>query len=196
MFVPDLVVERGGLGHFKDSQLTAANASSAAADHLFRRLVCGAGFLRALGIILALDDTGGFSAPAAQVIKLGTADLAAAYHLDRVDHRRIEREHPLDAFAVGNLAHGEVFVEPAARAADAHALVGLNAAAVALDHLDVDEQRVAGREVGDFLAGGQAADLLLLELFDEVHGKSPSRLAFAWSMISSENRYPLFGIML
>src|ERR1700756_3763266 len=125
--------------------------------------------------LLLLDDAGGFAAPAAQVIELGPAHLAAAHDLDRVDHGRIEREHALDAFAVGNLTHGEVLVEPAARAADAHALVGLHAAAVALDHLDVDEQRVAGREVGDFLAGGQPADLLLLELFDEVHGKSPSR---------------------
>src|SRR5262249_34890128 len=142
------------------------------------------------------DDAGGFAAPAAQVIELGAAHLAAAHDLDRVDHRRIERKHALDPFAVRNLAHGEVLVEPAAGAADAHALIGLHAAAVTLDHLDVDHHGVAGREVGDFLAGRQPADLLLLDLFDEVHGKSPSRLAFAWSMISSENRYPLFGIML
>src|ERR1043166_4570078 len=125
--------------------------------------------------LLLLDDAGRLAAPAAQVIELGAAHLAAAHHLDRVDHRRIEREHALDAFAVGNLTHGEVLVEPAAGAADAHALVGLHAAAVTLHHLDVDEQRVARCEVGDILAGGEFGDLLLLELLDEVHGKSPSR---------------------
>src|SRR5262249_8390812 len=129
--------------------------------------------------LLLLDDAGGFAAPAAQVIELGAAHFAAAHDLDRVDHRRIEREHALDALAVGNFSYREVLVEPAAGAADAHALIGLHTAAVALDHLDVDEHRVAGPEGGDFLAGGQAADLLLFELFNEVHRKSPSRLAFA-----------------
>src|SRR5262249_58440098 len=102
---------------------------------------------RGLGLarltILLLGDTGGLAAPAAQVIELGAPHLAAAHDLDRVDHGRLQREHALDAFAVGNLAHREVLVEPAARPADAHALVGLHAAAVALDHLDVDDDRVA-----------------------------------------------------
>src|ERR1019366_5105415 len=72
------------------------------------------------------------AAQAAQVIKLGAAHLAAAHDLDRVDHRRVQREHALDALAIRNLAHGEVLVQPGARAADAHALVGLDAALVAL----------------------------------------------------------------
>src|ERR1700736_5533821 len=89
---------------------------------------------RPLGL---LDDAGRLAAQAAQVIELGAAHLAAAHHLDRIDHRRIEREHALDALAVGDLAHGEVLVEARAGAADADALIGLHAAALALDHLDV-----------------------------------------------------------
>src|SRR5690349_13561100 len=93
MIVPDLVIERAGLGHIRNSQFAAAEV------RLFRRLVLsrpGGGF----DMILALDDASGFSAPAAQVIKLGAAYLAAAHDFYRVDHRRIERKHPLDAFAV------------------------------------------------------------------------------------------------
>src|SRR5215470_6383254 len=123
---------------------------------------------------LALDDARRLAAAAAQIIELGAADLAAAHDLDRVDHRRIEREHALDALAIGDLANREVLVEARARAADADALVSLDAALLALDHLDVDEHGVARLEVGDVLAGGKLRYLLLFELLDQVHGKSPS----------------------
>src|SRR3984885_11054928 len=121
---------------------------------------------RALGL---LDDAGRLAAQIAEVIKLGTAYLAAAHHLDRVDHRRHHREHAFDAFAVGNLAHGEALVEPAAGAADADAFIGLHAGAIAFHHLDVDDQGIAGPEVGNRLAGGQLFELLFFELLDEVH---------------------------
>src|SRR5262249_30344900 len=74
---------------------------------------------------------------------------------------------------VGNLAYREALVDTAARAADAHALIGLEPGALALDHLDVDDHGVARPEVGNFLVGGQLGDLLLLELFQQVHGCSP-----------------------
>ena len=114
------------------------------------------------------------AAQAAQVIELGAAHLAAAHHLDRVDHRRIEREHALDAFAVGDLAHGEVLVQPAPGAADADAFVGLHAALVALDHLDVDQHGVARGELRNFFAGRELLDLLFFERLDEVHGSISS----------------------
>src|SRR6266852_237531 len=113
----------------------------------------GAGGLA--GALLALADAGRFAAPLAQVIELGAAHLAAAHHLDRIDHRRIERKDALDALAVGDLAHGEVLVEAGARAADADALIGLDSAALALDHLVVDEDGVARLEVGNLFAGGK-----------------------------------------
>src|ERR1043166_3260921 len=124
--------------------------------------------------LLLLDDAGRLAAPSAQVIELGAAHLAAAHHLDRVDHRRIEREHALDALAIRDLANRDVLVEARAGAADADALVGLDAALLALHHLDVDEHRVARLEVGNLLAGGKLRYLLLFELLDQVHGKPPS----------------------
>src|SRR5262249_2387571 len=135
-------------------------------------------FAAAIGIALTfsgpLGDARRLAAAAAQVIELGAAHLAAAHDLDRVDHRRIERKHALHALAIRNLAHGEIFVEPVAGAADAHALVGLHAGALALDHLDVDDHRIARGEIRNVLAGGQLFDLLLLELLDQIHGNSPS----------------------
>src|SRR5689334_13501844 len=77
--------------------------------------------------VLLLDDAGRLAAQLAQVIQLGATDLAAAHHLDRVDHRRHHGEYALDAFAVGNLADGEALVEPAAGTANADAFIGLHA---------------------------------------------------------------------
>src|SRR5215813_11624533 len=125
-------------------------------------------------MVLLLDDAGSFAATPAQVIELGAAHLAAAQDLDRVDHGRIERKDALHALAVRNLAHGEILVEARARAADANALIGLDAGALALDHLDVDEDGVARREIRDRLAGGQLRDLLFFELVNQIHGNSPA----------------------
>src|SRR5262245_30854161 len=137
------------------------------------------GLLRLVGalagvVILLLADARSLAAATAQVIELGAAHLAAAHELDRVDHGRIERKDALHAFAIGNLAHGEILVEARARAADANALISLDAGAVALDHFDVDEDRVARREIRDFLAGGKLRDLLFLELVNQIHGNSPA----------------------
>src|SRR5919197_2213427 len=110
----------------------------------FRRSLLGGllGFRRAFlgaAMVLLLADARGFAAAAAQIIKLGAANLAAAHDFDRVDHRRIERKHAFHAFAVGNLAHREILVQARARAPDANALIGLDTRALAFDHLDVDE---------------------------------------------------------
>src|SRR5262249_60149026 len=78
-------------------------------------------------VTLLLADARGLAAGTAQVIELGAAPLAAAHQLDRVDHGRIERKDALHTLAVGNLAHGEILVEARARAADANALIGLDA---------------------------------------------------------------------
>src|SRR5712691_4083740 len=115
--------------------------------------------------------------------------LAAADDLDRVDHRRIERKDALHALAVGNLAHGETFVEARAGAPDADALIGLDAAALALDHLVIDEDGVARSEIRDFLARGKLRNLLFFELLNEIHGNSPS----AAPMSRGARAYRLFG---
>src|SRR3954471_14616918 len=129
----------------------------------------------------ALGNTGGFAAQAAQIVQLGAPHLAAADELDRVDHRRQQREHALDALAVGNLTDREALVQARTGAADADALVGLDAGALAFDHLDVDDHGVARLEVRNRLAGGELVGLLLVERLNEVHGKfsvgcAPARL--------------------
>src|SRR4029453_2600800 len=110
--------------------------------------------------VLLLDDAGRLAAQLAQVIQLGATPLAAAHHLDRVDHRRHHREHALHAFAVGNLADGEALVEPAAGTADADAFIGLHAGALPFDHLDVDDHGIAGAEFRNRLGRRQFFELL------------------------------------
>jgi hypothetical protein len=102
------------------------------------------------------------------------ADLAAAQNFDRVDHRRVQRKHALDAFAVGNLPHGEILVQAGAGAADANAFIGLHARPFALDDLDVNDERVARTEIGDVLAGAELRHLLGFNFLDQVHGNSPT----------------------
>src|SRR6266581_2056729 len=135
----------------------------------WKLLADGGSSLRAIRLLL--DDAGRLAAQTAQVIQLGAAHLAAAHHGDRVDHRRHHGEYALHAFAVGNLAHREAFVKPATGAADADAFIGLHARAIAFDHLDVDDDGVAGPEFRNGLAGGQLVELLFFELLNKVHRK-------------------------
>src|SRR5580658_1192502 len=72
----------------------------AAAQRLLLRLVASRSRFALRAVILPLENACRLAASAAQIIELGAAHLAAAHHLDRVDHRRIEREDALDAFAV------------------------------------------------------------------------------------------------
>ena len=119
--------------------------------------------LAALGLRLGVDalgDAGRLAAAIAQVIELGAPHLAAAHHLDRVDVRRIDREHALDALAVGDLADREALLDAAAGAGDADALVGLHAGALAFLDLDVHDDGVAGLEIRDGArrrSGGRAS---------------------------------------
>src|SRR5262249_406073 len=110
--------------------------------------------------VLFLDDTRRLAAQAAQVIELGAAHLTATDHFDRVDHRRQNREHALHPFAVGNLAHRKALVDSRAGAADTDPFISLHAGTVAFHHLDVDDHGVAGREIGNLLAGGKLVVLL------------------------------------
>src|SRR4051794_36623226 len=129
----------------------------------------------ALARLDTLGDAGRLAAAIAQVIELGAADLAAADHLDRIDHRRIEREDALDALAIRDLADREALLQAAAVASDAHALIGLDAGALALDHLDVDDHGVAGLELRHFLAARKAGNLFLLDGLDKVHRRLSAR---------------------
>src|ERR1700744_3098905 len=111
------------------------------------RLLLG-GFLQAMARG-ALGDTRRLAAPAAQVIELGPADIAAADQLDRVQARAVEREYALDPFAVGGLADREGRVDAGSAPGDAPAFESLDALARALDHLHIVPDRIAGRKGRD-----------------------------------------------
>src|SRR5881227_2452340 len=121
----------------------------------------------ALGAARSLADARRLAGARAQVIELRAAYVALSLHLDRGDERRIGLEGALDALARGDLAHDEGGVEAAIPLGDHHALEGLHALALALDHVDVDEHGIAGLEVGNGLA--QPLDLFLLDRLDQVH---------------------------
>src|SRR5262245_1592597 len=133
---------------------------------LFRR--CGLDSLGPAGAV-RLGNARLLAAQSAQIIELGAAHFAAAHEFDRVDHRRIEWEHALHAFTIGDFADGEVLVQPTSRAADANALIGLHAALVAFDNLHVDENGVARLEIRNLLAGRKLLDLLFFQLLYNVH---------------------------
>src|SRR5438132_377665 len=121
----------------------------------------------ALGAARSLADARRLAGARAQVIELRAAYVALSLHLDRGDERRVGLEGALDALARGDLAHDERRVEAAVALRDHHALEGLHPLSLALDHVHVHEHRVAGREVGDFLA--EALDFFLLDRLDQIH---------------------------
>ena len=131
---------------------------------------------RSLDLALgALGDAGRLAAAIAQVIELGAADGATTHDLDRVERRRVEREHALHAFAEADLAHGEARADAGpVVTGDADALVILDAGALAFDNADADAERVARTEFGDCALGGQFVDLLALEGLNQVHLFLPS----------------------
>ena len=97
----------------------------------------------------------------AQVVELGAAHVAARGDLDALDLRRVHREHALDADAERLLAHGERLAHAMSLTLDDDPLEHLHAAARALDHLKVDLDPIAGRELGD------AAQLRALDGVDD-----------------------------
>src|SRR5262249_13118967 len=138
-----------------------------------RRLV-----LRLLGDQLALGldvlgDTARLAAQVAQVIELGAAHRALADDLDFPDARAVEREHALDALAEADLAHRERRVDAVVLAADAQALIDLDALAVALLHLDVDLEGVARLEARHRPFGRHLVHLGLGQRVQNVHRSLP-----------------------
>ena len=80
----------------------------------------------------------------------------------------MQREHPLDTLAKGNLAHRERSGDAlAVLAGNAHAFVVLHAGPGAFGDFIANAQGVARLEIGDFLPEG--GDLLRLDLCDQVH---------------------------
>src|SRR5437763_4409820 len=112
----------------------------------------------------------------AEVIELGSADVADARHLDLLDPRRVDGERALDEHLVERLLpHRERLADTLALALDADALEHLDTAAAALDHLEVHPHAVAGLELGHLAA------LAVLDVLDHCHGgPSSSSEAVEW----------------
>src|SRR5258708_10853010 len=108
----------------------------------------------------ALGDARLFAPEAAQIIKFGAPYRAAAHNLDRADPRRVEWEDAFHPFAIGDLAQGEVRIDPGVLAGDAHPLEGLDAFALAFDDAHADLHRVARLERRDPPGGPGPGDLL------------------------------------
>src|SRR6185437_13871006 len=99
----------------------------------------------------------------AQVVQLGAADVTAALDADVAVGGAVGLEHALHTFAVGHLADREGGVEAAVAARDHHALVGLDALAVAFDDLHLHDHGVARLEIRHL-----AGHALFLELLDDL----------------------------
>ncbi len=98
-----------------------------------------------------LGDASGLADPAAQVVELRPAHVAARRHLEFLDLRRVQRERPLHPDAERLLAHREGLAHAGALALEDDALEDLGPLAVALDHLEVDADTVTRVEFGQAL---------------------------------------------
>ena len=105
-------------------------------------------------------DLGSLAHLVAQVVQLGTTDLAVTHDLDLLDLGGVHGEGTLNANAEADLADGEGL---AAGMAVTTNNVALDALAVTLGNAIVHLDRVADVERGDFL------DLLLLDSADDIH---------------------------
>src|SRR6185437_14107113 len=98
-----------------------------------------------------------------QVIELRAADVAPALDGDVADGGAVGLEHALHTLAVRHLAHREGGIQAAVAAGDHHALIGLDALAVALDDLHLHDHGVARLEIRHL-----AGHALFLELLDDL----------------------------
>ncbi len=108
-------------------------------------------------------DLGSLAHRVAQVVQLGTTDLAVTHDLDLLDLGGVHGEGTLNANAEADLADGEGLAAGVAVTTNNVALENLDALAVTLGNAIVHLDRVADVERGDFL------DLLLLDSADDIH---------------------------
>src|SRR5690606_23579680 len=114
---------------------------------------------RSATVLALLLDLLGLTAKIPQVVELGSADVAAALHLDLLVDRGMDREGPLHADPEAHLANGEGLLQPATGTGDHHTGEDLDPGPVALDHLHVHPHRVTGPELRHVGAEGCLVDL-------------------------------------
>lgn len=94
-------------------------------------------------------DTGSLAAEFTQVIKLCTANLAAADNVNVVNDRCVQRENAFDTNAKANFAYRNGLANAAVLAGDDNAFKNLKAFLVAFLNADVHLNGVAGLECGN-----------------------------------------------
>lgn len=112
-------------------------------------------------------DLGSLAHLVAQVVQLGTTDLAVTHDLDLLDLGGVHGEGTLNANAEADLADGEGLAGASAAHADDVALEDLLTRAVTLGNAVVNLDVVANLDRGDVLA-----DLLTLDGANVVHALS------------------------
>jgi DNA polymerase III subunit delta' len=113
----------------------------------------------------ALHEESALADAFAEVVQLGAANLAFVGHFDLGDPWGVNREDALDAFAVRDLADGESGVHAGSAFCEDDACENLDPLFAAFDDPAMDLHGVTDIERGDVLF-----QLLLLDLFDDVHG--------------------------
>src|SRR5690625_3379089 len=147
-----------------------AKASARGKNPLLGRCLGG---VLARAVIRLRGEPGRFAAALAQIVELGTPDLAATHHGDLVDIRRVQREDALDTLAKADLADGEARADAMAPVpGDADAFIVLDSRTRALGHAVADAERVARCEIRDVAA--ELGQVLGFELLQQVHGAIPS----------------------
>ena len=92
-------------------------------------------------------DPGGPAVESSEVVQSGAANEATAHHLYGVHHRRVVGKGALDAYAVGDAAHGERGPRPAASLADYRSLERLEPLSVSFPYSDGDLNGVSRTEL-------------------------------------------------
>src|SRR5665647_697511 len=105
-------------------------------------------------------DLGSLAAQVTQVVKLGTAHVAAGHDLDLLDDRAVQREGTLDANTEADLANRVGLADATTVTTDDHTLEDLDARARAFNDLDVNLDVVTGAECRDVIAQTDLVDVV------------------------------------
>ena len=122
----------------------------------------------------ALGHSGALADPAAQVVELGPADVAAGDDLEPLDLRRMDGEGPLDADPERLLANGERLTGAAALAGDDDALEDLGPPAGALVTWKCTRTRSPAWKRGTFFSWRCSMLSMIVLMWRRLRGSRPA----------------------
>jgi hypothetical protein len=99
----------------------------------------------------ALDEEGALADPLAEIVQLGTANLAFVGDFDFRNPGGVEGENPLDAFAIRNFAHRESGIHAGTTASQYDPSKNLDAFFAAFNNAAVHLHGVSDIELGNVL---------------------------------------------